>query len=260
MQRHNFFLDQDSAVDHSMDLTRCFQIALSAVRNFLAVSLLASPLYAQDFTLFESVDTTATTDRAEQRGDRGNRVMVATVPDFTLIGTTKIGDSYKAVLAHRDGASVVVDAVANNRTPIDGYSEFTVVDIASGLVTIELPEGASCADYPDKGVRCDSANHSLQLSLANGAPTRPGAVQANDQIIAEQNFNPAGQEPQPQDIPNNPFAALRAQAQGVPGARGIPPDQDPTSRGFVPRRIDPSEVPPGMRIVATPFGDRLVEQ
>jgi len=26
------------------------------------------------------------------------------------------------------------------------------------------------------------------------------------------------------------------------------------------RRIDPADVPPGMRVVSTPFGDRLVEE
>ena len=29
---------------------------------------------------------------------------------------------------------------------------------------------------------------------------------------------------------------------------------------FTPRRINPEDVPPGMRVVSTPFGDRLVEE
>ena len=53
----------------------------------------------------------------------------------------------------------------------------------------------------------------------------------------------------------NPFAALReAQAEN--------PADSSTRRGarFSPRRVAPEDVPPGMRVVSTPFGDRLVEQ
>jgi hypothetical protein len=59
---------------------------------------------------------------------------------------------------------------------------------------------------------------------------------------------------------DNPFAAaLRAAAQneraGNAGQRG-----PFNAERFQPRRIAPEDVPPGMRVVRTPFGDRLVEQ
>ena len=49
----------------------------------------------------------------------------------------------------------------------------------------------------------------------------------------------------------NPFEAIRARANN--------PDSNTDNNNFRPRRIDPDDVPPGMRIVSTPFGDRLVE-
>ena len=57
--------------------------------------------------------------------------------------------------------------------------------------------------------------------------------------------------------PTNPFEALRnAQNSRVSGAG----DENPARGRFTPRRIDPADVPEGMRVIATPFGDRLVEQ
>ena len=51
----------------------------------------------------------------------------------------------------------------------------------------------------------------------------------------------------------NPFETLRNRVQN-----GEPPSERPGR--FQPRRIDPADVPPGMRVVSTPFGDRLVEE
>ena len=57
--------------------------------------------------------------------------------------------------------------------------------------------------------------------------------------------------------PTNPFAALRARAV----ENGNAPEPATNSRrSFTPRRIDPADVPPGMRVVSTPFGDRLVPE
>ncbi|MBT8146719.1 MAG: hypothetical protein KJN90_07680, partial [Gammaproteobacteria bacterium] len=57
--------------------------------------------------------------------------------------------------------------------------------------------------------------------------------------------------------PTNPFAALRARA--LQNGDAPAPSASPR-RSFTPRRIDPADVPPGMRVVSTPFGDRLVRE
>jgi hypothetical protein len=55
----------------------------------------------------------------------------------------------------------------------------------------------------------------------------------------------------------NPFEALSAAQVD---------DDNPAQKNggrenrFAPRRISPEDVPSGMRVVSTPFGDRLVEQ
>ena len=55
-----------------------------------------------------------------------------------------------------------------------------------------------------------------------------------------------------QEEPLNPFEALRQRSRN-PDAPVQAEEQ------FRPRRINPDEVPTGMRVVSTPFGDRLVE-
>ena len=53
------------------------------------------------------------------------------------------------------------------------------------------------------------------------------------------------------DSPDNPFEALLQRAANQ--------NTDVEESTFEPVRINPSDVPPGMRVVSTPFGDRLVE-
>ena len=49
----------------------------------------------------------------------------------------------------------------------------------------------------------------------------------------------------------NPFEELLQRASN--------PDSEISTSSFEPRRIDPEDIPSGMRVVSTPFGDRLVE-
>ena len=51
---------------------------------------------------------------------------------------------------------------------------------------------------------------------------------------------------------SNPFEALLQRA-----ASG---DSEADETVLEPTRINPANVPPGMRVVSTPFGDRLVEE
>ena len=54
------------------------------------------------------------------------------------------------------------------------------------------------------------------------------------------------------EAPINPFEAIARRSRN--------PESDTTeNQQFRPRRINPEDVPAGMRVVSTPFGDRLVE-
>ncbi len=222
--------------------------------GFAALLPWAGPASAQDLELFEDVERTS--PGAGQRGGRNSAADSATPsltePEFVLVGSSRIGERRRVVLTHRSGEIVTAPVAASGQTSIPGHEQFRIVSSEGGRVAIQYPAGASCVEAADSGVSCDASTNVAWLSL------RPAPVP--EQLIVDLE---AGQEEEPdpadqardarEDLardPNNPFARLRAEALG----------QDvPRPARFRPRRIDPSEVPPGMRVVSTPFGDRLVE-
>ena len=81
------------------------------------------------------------------------------------------------------------------------------------------------------------------MTLTNGSPLK----MVTSQDVGSVASNASNDEPDLQ----NPFAAILKRQSNL--------EQNATDNTFVPRRISPEEVPPGMRVVSTPFGDRLVE-
>ena len=218
------------------------------------VFLWNGPAAAQDLELFEDVERTS--PGANQRGGRTGADNAAapslTEPEFVLIGSSRIGERRRVVLSHRSGQTVTVPISAQGQTSIPGHEQFHIVTSEGGRVAIQYPADASCVEASDRGVSCDASANVAWLSL------RPGPMP--EQFIVDLD---SGQEEEPDAAdqardareelardPDNPFARLRAEALGQ--------DVPPPAR-FRPRRINPSEVPPGMRVVSTPFGDRLVE-
>ncbi len=211
----------------------------------LSLSALA---YGQELSLFEPVAVEDVSVRAELQQNREQQAAPG-VPSFTLVGTSRIGSRYSATLAASNGKVVVVNGSPGSVQEIPDHPGYRIVDIGSRRVSIANPGGIPCIATPDKGVACDANGVSL-LSLATAAPVAAPAGAVVD---------PAAPAPE-SDIPENPFAAaLRAAAQNEANARGDTGNATAAER-FQPRRIAPEDVPPGMRVVRTPFGDRLVEQ
>ncbi|MYA35582.1 MAG: hypothetical protein F4030_07620 [Gammaproteobacteria bacterium] len=236
----------------SGNITRHVVPAMCA--GIAAMFLWAGPAAAQDLELFEDVERTS--PGANQRGGRnsaGNSAAPSlTEPEFVLVGSSRIGERRRVVLSHRSGVTVTVPVAAQGQASIPGYEQFRVVTSEGGRVAIQYPAGSSCVEASDRGVSCDAAANIAWLSL-RPAPVPEQfivdleAEEVEDSDLADQARD--AREELARD-PDNPFARLRAEALG----------QDvPRTGRFRPRRIDPSEVPPGMRVVSTPFGDRLVE-
>ncbi len=198
-------------------------------------------------TLFENVEATNARPDRDSRPSREARVTTSE-PEFTLLGIARIGEGHSAMLRHKSGETLLMKAAAGENTRISNYTEFSIVDISSRSVSIQYPQNNACVEFSEKGVRCNGAGNIAELTLANGEPIK--AVISND---VESN------EPTEELISNpaNPFEALR-DAQNARVVSGQ--DGNPTGGRFTPRRIDPADVPEGMRIIATPFGDRLVEE
>ena len=204
--------------------------------------------YSQQLNLFEEIETTNNSSSQARNRARGDSRATSVSPEFVLIGTSRIGNKYSAIMQHRSGDTLVVKHGPNSSTQIPGYSGYSVLDVGSGRVSIRYPENVPCVEFRDQGVSCDGAVNIAALSLANGEPL-PGkevVTRLTDSRLDEA----AAYEP-----PTNPFEALQEQ-QNNAAVSNRSGDNNP----FTPRRISPEDVPPGMRVVSTPFGDRLVER
>lgn len=215
----------------------------------------AEPPTAAEFSLFENIEVAE--NRQTPSSSRPTRESRATTsePVFTLIGTSRIGSNSSAIVRHQSGQIVRVAVNSGAATPIEGYEEYSVFDVGSGSLSVRLPSNIPCVDHKDKGVSCAETSNTARLRLVNAealarveAPVSESNPEINGQVVS--------------DGTANPFEALRAaRASGQPLQEGVVQESANGRNGrFTPRRIAQEDVPPGMRVVSTPFGDRLVEQ
>ena len=205
--------------------------------------------YSQQLNLFEEIETNnrspiGSPNRASSGSQSG-----ATSPEFTLIGTSRIGGKYSVIIQHRGGDTLMVKVGPNSSTQIPGYGGYSILDVDSGSISIRYPENVSCVEFHDQGVSCAGGDNIAALSLTNGEPLHSNKLETS--LAAAVRLNEAVVE----EPPINPFEALRAQQSNESVST-----RDADNERFTPRRISPEDVPPGMRVVSTPFGDRLVEQ
>ena len=206
-------------------------------------------LYGQassDFSLFEPVDFSDSASPARGRRSSGvNAEARANEAEFALIGTFRIGGKNSVMLRHVSGAEFRVP-VEHPRTPIPGHEQYAIIGADRESISIQYPQSVACIEFLAQGISCDASRNVATLTLTTAKAIMPNLAQTEMlQSESEQEGD--------QLAPTNPFEALRNRAQN---------GEPPTERldRFQPRRIDPADVPPGMRVVSTPFGDRLVEE
>ena len=212
-------------------------------------------LEEQHFSLFGEVESAPNDIPFGLTRERQNNDVArigTTVPEFTLLGTSRIGNRQSAILKHREGSEIVVVSEGLEKTPIDGHDPYSLLSVSPGRVHIQYPAGASCVDFKELGVSCAPGEVAI-LELKFGDPVPVSAIASapvENSVETENNQQ------------DNPFAILRDQIRNNEEAvstLSTPPATSPGRSSSV-RRIDPADVPPGMEIVSTPFGDRLVPE
>ncbi|MBL4571922.1 MAG: hypothetical protein JKY86_02480 [Gammaproteobacteria bacterium] len=211
---------------------------------------------SQNLTLFENVETAESRARPAGRAAREARATTAQ-PEFTLVGVSRLGAKYSAILRHKGGESFIVKADPVAVTLIPQHSDYAIVDVTASSVSIRYPSNNTCIEFSDRGVSCRVAANIAQLILANGEPL--ASRNPANGLTAEASTDINGEIIEEQDVSGNPFEALRNGRRGDTLNAGTGAASTNGAR-FTPRRIDPQDVPEGKRIVATPFGDRLVDQ
>lgn len=224
-----------------------------------ALMALASSTLAQDndFRLFEEVQSSSNAGETERRVTPQNSDSSNNGPEFVLVGTSRIGNHYSAILEHRSGNVVRFQVDPDRNTRIPGYRDFSVVSVAAGELSLRFPDDTPCLENSTKGVSCSSVSNIAMLTLAVGDPVVRAKPEGQDSNSAE-GSDGADQEGNAQRT--NPFAALQRAAANNNDGNPAQAGDRPQPRTFQVRRIAPEDVPEGMRVISTPFGDRLVEE
>lgn len=195
-----------------------------------------------DFTLFEPVDL-ARNVASSERSKRSSGS--STEARFSLVGTSRIGSKNSVILRHSNGEEIRLP-LERPRMRIPGYEQYAVVGYESNSVSIQFPQSEACAEFVKQGVSCDDIRNIATLSLS--------VIKTVDRSQEKNKLEePEFDREVGTGAPINPFEALRNRS----------PDSSPSlgqTDQFQPRRINPADVPPGMRLVSTPFGDRLIEE
>jgi len=194
----------------------------------------------QDLTLFEPVQVSAeNTSRSPARPNRESRATTSE-PPFTLMGTSRIGDNYSAMVKHRGGETIIVRVGANGNTPLPDYSA-TACDVLRVISRFGIRATALVLNLVGRALSATTRPNIARLTLPTSAPLP--SLNLPDELIESV-----------EDQPKNPFETLRN------GAVAQDEEQAVNAARFTPRRINPEDVPEGMRVISTPFGDRLVAQ
>lgn len=244
------------------------------LHTFIALALLASgTVVAQELTLFEQIDAEAAPEQPAQAMPMGMQQQNGQ-PAFTLRGTSRFGDSYTTTLINRDGEAVKVKWQEGETVPVPGFNGFSVVGVSAKNVSLVHPPFDSCVASEQSGVSCGEGNVAV-LSMAtalplpsNGMPP-PEFVQGQNQPVFVNANGMVGMDPaalhdaQAQQVFVNPFnGQAEVVTQPSPEEQAARAEYQQRRAGLLNQieavRIDPAEVPPGMRLVRTPFGDRIV--
>tara|TARA_B100000686_G_scaffold353644_2_gene460119 strand:+ start:444 stop:1073 length:630 start_codon:yes stop_codon:yes gene_type:complete len=207
----------------------------------MAYVLFVSSIQAQELSLFEEIEPDNDAN-SRGRSPRMNAIPRDNEPSLSLIGITRIGNTYSVILRTGEDNSILVKAPENNSVIIPGFPGYSISQIGSKNINLNYPENSSCVESLASGIKCLD-DQVARLSLTKTEPLK--AARSSELESSQQTENDV-------EAPINPFEAITRRA-----AR--PDSELRQDNQFRPRRINPEDVPPGMRIVSTPFGDRLVE-
>jgi hypothetical protein len=234
--------------------TRNGRLKTLAGTALLLSLIISTEIAAQELNLFEGVQNGELPEQVEPRRNREDRGI--NEPVFTLVGTSRIGNTWKATLRTRSGDTVAVRGASEDRTPIPGHNGYFISNVEGRRIAIAYPAGAACTEFNERGVSCVSGNFG-SLNLTTGAPIAVTETASRNGNGDRRNNEDVPEEGTAEE-PSNPFAAaLRAAAGQAPEDAA---NRRAEAQRFQMRRIDPSEVPPGQRLVRTPFGDRLISE
>ena len=96
-----------------------------------------------------------------RRDSDGNLI---TGPEFTLVGTSRIGSNKLAVVEDSLGEIISLSLTEGSTKIVPGYPNYRVLEVGSlGQVSIEYPANSACIEFLEQGVACESQRAILSL-------------------------------------------------------------------------------------------------
>lgn len=155
--------------------------------------------------------------------------------DFTLSGTSRIGDRRAVVLKGPDNKEFIQYFENNQRTPIKGFPDYYLISVEAREVKIEYPQEFPCSeDRPKKALKCEQPNNNKTFAVLK---------------LKQREALPPAKKPKPPQLSAADKAKKREESKKK---------RKELYKNFKRKVIKDEDVPPGMRVVRTPFGDRLV--
>jgi hypothetical protein len=151
--------------------------------------------------------------------------------NFTLIGTSLIGKRLTAYLVAPNGKQMIQRLRKNSLNKINGFSDYSLLEIKPRSIKILYPDKSPCVKSDEKkGVYCSKDQQTATLELKRGKPTK-SKIKPKPKLTKKQlkKRNKADIEKRKKLYKNN--------------KRKIIKDED---------------APAGMKVLHTPFGDRLI--
>ncbi len=143
--------------------------------------------------------------------------------DFVLQGTSRIGSRRAVVLKAPNNKQFVLYFEDNVVTEITDYKGYYLLSVEPREIVIEYPEDAPCRkSNPKKGIICNQQDEGRTALLSL----------ERDKLVAA--------------------------AASLPQTAAATTEEKPKTSKFKRKVIKEEDVPPGMRVVHTPFGDRLI--
>lgn len=162
--------------------------------------------------------------------------------DFILRGTSRIGDIRAAVLQAPNGKQFVQRLNNSGRTPIEGYPDYYLLQISAREIRVQYPEDSPCRNSnAQNGVQCSADQKTATLNLVHrkaiAAPRKSTRARTAKKAQTQRKLTPE--------------EARKKREEARQKRKEL-------YKNFKRQVIKDEDVPPGMRVVRTPFGDRLV--
>ncbi len=168
--------------------------------------------------------------RQQERKTQKSRKPLPPQKDFLLRGTSRIGDKRMVILKGPDNKDFIQSLKDNVRTEIkhNKYQGYYLLSVEAREVQIEYPTESPCRkSNEEKGLECSQTDEGKTATLS----------------LKRRKALPSPKKPPPVSKKQKKRDKKKRQQQ---------------YKGFKRKVIKDEEVPPGMRVVRTPFGDRLV--